>query len=320
MNDSINRNLSAPLPSKTAHRELSRLAERHPELTLLQVIERLDRDVWQVEELPAELKAIYSNVNARRALSIVHGELDRHRASFALDAPPRARQWLATGRFLQLPRALPPAVVERLGRVCSRLFSAVGTPPLRVFEHPELVEPATLRALARQVLEALPEPLPPDATPALLKKRTLLRRTFPPARSGELVGNANNQHWHQDSNFQFNDEPMLTLWVPLQDLTGVVRPSIQIWDAPVSYFSVEHGDSSPDVLGLLAPIFPSARASSIAASAGDCVVFNGLTFHQTSSTAVMTEPRDALLIRLIERRSAARFLITEPERELLSLD
>jgi hypothetical protein len=112
---------------------------------------------------------------------------------------------------------------------------------------------------------------------------------------------------------------MLTLWIPLQDRSGLTRPGLQIIDSPVSYFSIEHGDSSPDIFPFLSQLFPDSRIVSIQASAGDCIVFNGLTFHQTFTTSAMTEHRDALLIRVLDKESAHRFPVLNQEEDLVSI-
>ena len=174
-------------------------------------------------------------------------------------------------------------------------------------------------AITKAALNALPTALPEGSTPAILKKRTLLRRTFSPSQRPIQVGNANNQHWHQDSNPNFNDTPMLTLWIPLQNGSGETCPGIQIIDAPVSFFSVIHGDSSRGIHPILEDMFSDTKVVSIIASAGDCIVFNGLTFHQTSTLPTMTHHRDALLIRVIDAKAAGLFGVNDPEQGLVPL-
>lgn len=307
------------MPIATPVGELMRFAELHPSLSLLQVIEMLDRDKWHIETpTPAQCE-IYSRINARTALRRLRLSLHDSQADYPLAAPPRTQQWLATGRHLCVGGLLGPDTLKRLESQCDALLGVPGTPPIRVFDDPHPVGEPLIRSIAAAVLAALPDPLPSTSRPAVLKRRTILRRTFPPGRLPAQFGNANNQFWHQDSNAQFNDAPMLTLWIPLQDGAGVTRPGLQIIDAPVACFSVIHGDSSREIAVLLATMFPGTRTVSPQVRAGECVALNGLTFHQTWAAADMTDHRDALLIRVIDENAAHQFQVGDPRKELLSL-
>jgi ectoine hydroxylase-related dioxygenase (phytanoyl-CoA dioxygenase family) len=170
------------------------------------------------------------------------------------------------------------------------------------------------------VLDALPEKLPASADPVILKKRTLLRRTFPDDQMKSQRGNSNNQLWHQDSNAKFNDHPMLTLWITLQDTLGGVRPSLEFIDAEVAYFSPDHGDYSAVLPEYLAGLFPRARTRQIFAAAGDCILFNGLTFHKTFTTENTTLHRDALLVRVVDRITARDFSPEYSDEDVLRVD
>jgi hypothetical protein len=310
---------SEPVYVEPPHREMMRIAEQEPDASLLQVIERIDPLIWQIETIPSDQKAFYARANGLAALRLVQRRLDRHEAEFALNAPPRTRQWLATGVHLDVPDVLSADMLDDLGAVCDSRLAEVGTPPVRVFDHPELAARLDLPGIVAKVLAAAPDPLPASARPAILKKRTLLRRTFPPSRLGARVGNSNNQLWHQDSNVQFNDRPMLTLWIPLQSMAEGTRPGLEILDAPVAYFSAVHGDYSRDLPILMAELFPRTRITSVRAGAGICVAFNGLTFHQTHATPEMTEHRDALLIRVLDADSALDFAPDHAEEDVLVL-
>ncbi|WXK38125.1 hypothetical protein IHE29_02040 (plasmid) [Mycetohabitans rhizoxinica] len=309
----------AESPSETPFEELLRLAELHPALSLLQVIELLDRERWDIETLTPAQRALYGRINARAALARLHGSVDDFQSGHALDAPARSPQWLATGRHLCVSGLLDAQTRARLVAQCDATLSVPGKPPIRLFSHPDCMDQAELRSIASAVLAALPDPLPPGTRPTILKRRTILRRTFPPSRLPSQPGNANNQFWHQDSNAQFNDSPMLTLWIPLQDHAGVTRPGLQISDAPVANFSIFHGDSSRDIGPMLAQMFPASQIVSPQVAAGECLVFNGLTFHRTLATPAMAEHRDALLIRVLDQRTAHRFPVADHDQDLLPL-
>jgi len=306
-------------PPETLQTELLRLAELHPTYSLLQVHELLHGNNWHTEDMTEDQKEVYRKLNALQALQAMRSVSDNFQAKFILNSPPRKKQWLATGKYVHVCDVINSETIGELLSSCDRLLNSVGTPPIKVFENPSIIHQSALQSIVRIALASLPDSLPPSSQPVILKKRTLLRRTFPPSCFESKVGNTNNQFWHQDSNIRFNDCPMLTIWIPLQDRSGETRPGLQIIDSPVSYFSVEHGDSSPDIFPFLSQLFPDSRIVSIEASAGDCIVFNGLTFHQTFTTSVMAEHRDALLIRVLDRESAHRFSILHQEEDLLSI-
>jgi hypothetical protein len=301
------------------HREMLRIAERRPNASLLQVVEGIDPLVWQIETIPPEQRALYARTNGLAALRLVQSRLDEYEARFALNAEPRTEQWLATGAHLTVPDVLAGPALDDARAVCDRLLEEVGTPPLRVFDHADLAARLDLPPLVERVLKAAPSPLPASVRPAILKRRTLLRRTFPPARLGAHVGNSNNQLWHQDSNVQFNDRPMLTLWIPLQEVSNGIRPGLEVMDAPAAYFSAAHGDYSRDLPARLAALFPQARSVAVRAGAGACVAFNGLTFHQTRATPEMTGHRDVLLIRVLDADAARHFAPDHAETDVLIL-
>jgi len=308
------------MPITTPVGEMMQFAELHPDMSMLQVIEMLDRDKWHIETpTPAQCE-IYSKINARTALRRLSLFLHDSQQDYPLNAPPRKQQWLATGRHLCIGGLLDPDMLKRLEAQCDALLSAPGTPPIRVLDDLHRVNEPLIRFIAAGVLAALPNPIPSTSRPAVLKRRTILRRTFPPGRLTANFGNANNQLWHQDSNAQFNDEPMLTLWIPLQDGAGVTRPGLQIIDAPVACFSVIHGDSSREIAPILSAMFPGTHIVSPQVKAGECVALNGLTFHQTWAAADMTDHRDALVIRVIDKSSAHKFQVVDPHEELLSLE
>ena len=270
----------------TPHTEMLRLARLHPDYTLLQIFELVRQHNWQIEELSEVQTEAYATINALMALQTVRSVVDGHDSKYILNSPPRRRQWLPTGQHLHLVGLLDPATMSRLASSCDQFLGAVGSPPVSVADHQTILDTTILKSLAGTALSALPSGLPTGSEPVILKKRTILRRTFPPDYFSSSVGNANNQHWHQDSNMHYNDAPMLTLWLPLQECGGETRPGLQIIDSPASFFSTAHGDSSPSAFDFLVELFPGSRIVSVEASAGDCIAFNGLTFHQTWATAL----------------------------------
>lgn len=299
--------------------EMCRLADLHPAYTLLQVIELIDQDLWDIEAPNQAQRAVFGRINAKTAFHRLRQSINGQQTEFALNAPARVQQWLPSGSHVLLPKLLDDATIAKLVSHCDALLDVRGTQPIRLFEHVGILDSDAISAIASSALAALPEPLSMSSKPAVLKKRTLLRRTFPPSQLPSSFGNANNQFWHQDSNPRFNDAAMLTLWIPLQDGSGTTCPGLQVIDAPVSFFSILHGDSSPNIYPMLKEVFPETQIVTIEASAGDCVIINGLTFHQTSMLPTMTMRRDALLIRVIDAEMAHLFGADDPQRELVAL-
>ncbi len=306
-------------PHETPHTEMLRLAELHPTYTLLEVFQLLRGNNWHIEELAEDQKEAYSKINVLTALQTMRSVIDDFNSKFILNSYPRRKQWLPTGKHAHVSGVIGSNVIGELVSSCDHFLNSVGSSPVKIFDNQNIIHTSVVQSIARTVLAALPETVPPTSQPVILKKRTILRRTFPASCFPSSIGNVNNQHWHQDSNIQFNDSLMLTLWIPLQDRSGLTRPGLQIIDSPVSYFSMEHGDSSPDIFPFLSQLFPKSKISSLQASAGDCIVFNGLTFHKTFTTPAMTEHRDALLIRIIDKEFAHIFPIQNEAEDLVSI-
>ena len=305
--------------ASTPMMELMRLAEAYPDLTILQVYDLIDRDRWHIDTLTPSQRTLYGKITARAALDRMRRSVADFQVAHALNDPVYTPQWLETGRHLAVDAVLGPVLLHQLTAHCDATLNVPGTPPIGLFDDARGVDPGVVQGIAAVVLAALPATLPAGSRPAILKRRSILRRTFPTRGLPAQHGNANNQFWHQDSNARFNNAPMLTLWIPLQDHAGVVRPGLQFIDAPVAHFSLVHGDSSPEVANVLAQMFPASRIVSPYAPAGTCLAFNGLTFHQTWTTPLMTAHRDAMLVRIIEARSAHLFSVSDPAQELLYL-
>jgi hypothetical protein len=302
------------------HRTLFQIAKNHPDDSLLQILERIDRSLWQTESFSDEMLAVYARVNGLTAMQRIQWELGKFANDFPLDAVPRTRQWLRTGAYLRVEGVIDNNTIGELSAFCDQNLTEPGAPPVRIFDHPVLLTRVGIGSAVRLVLDALPEKLPASADLVILKKRTLLRRTFPDDQMKSQRGNSNNQLWHQDSNAKFNDHPMLTLWITLQDTLGGVRPSLEFIDAEVAYFSPDHGDYSAVLPEYLAGLFPRARTRQIFAAAGDCILFNGLTFHKTFTTENTTLHRDALLVRVVDRITARDFSPEYSDEDVLRVD
>ena len=142
----------------------------------------------------------------------------------------------------------------------------------------------------------------------VLSQRCFLRRTFPGEFNPIKHGNINNQMWHQDSNRLFGSRPMVTLWIPLQNGTAHCRPGLQISGLTPSIFNHRFGDScSESDLRSYYNVNDIKSAVPSDLQAGDCLIFNGLTFHQTYSSDSMNQFRDVLLIRFCAKCDANFF-------------
>ena len=142
----------------------------------------------------------------------------------------------------------------------------------------------------------------------VLSQRCFLRRTFPGEFDPIKHGNINNQTWHQDSNRVFGPRPMVTLWIPLQNGSSLSRPGLQISGLKPPVFNHRFGDSSSE--SDLKSYYKVKNIQSSAPSdlhAGDCLFFNGLTFHQTYLTESMNLFRDVLLIRFCAKCDSNSF-------------
>ena len=142
----------------------------------------------------------------------------------------------------------------------------------------------------------------------VLTNRCLLRRTFSGKFNPVKHGNINNQMWHQDSNRSFDSKPMLTLWIPLQDGSSINRPGLQVSGLEPKIFNHRFGDSCTEsdlkAYYKVQDICPSTPSD---LQAGDCLIFNGLTYHQTYLNSSMKLSRDVLLIRVCAKCDSKSF-------------
>ena len=142
----------------------------------------------------------------------------------------------------------------------------------------------------------------------VLTSRCFLRRTFPGQFDAVMHGNINNQMWHQDSNSLFNSKPMLTLWIPLQNGSSLTRPGLQLSGLKPNIFNHRFGDScSESDLKSYYHVENIQSTVPYKLEAGDCLIFNGLTFHQTYLTPSMRFSRDVLLIRVCAKNDSISF-------------
>ncbi len=218
----------------------------------------------------------------------------------------------ATGSWMHVKKALSARTVKELSVICDQCFPNPGIPPRRLQTIAEGQEAAEvfakfgvvglLKNLARVVQPGLGDSL------TILGTRTLLRRTYPISiEYKDPSRNMHNQDWHQDSNPTFGARAMLTIWIPLQSESGISRPGISIMKAPINRFHPDLGDGCVKAKAELEKEFGEVEIETPLVDAGDAVVFNGLTFHQTFSTETMLHHRDALLIRIVRSHEASYF-------------
>ena len=212
-------------------------------------------------------------------------------------------QFLETGRAIVIPGLLDDGQVEYLSSKCNTYFRERGLPPLVIqgdlarrstFDNTVFVEAIT------NLLSRYREQTMKPTRLAIIENRCMLRRTYWTPQSLQH-SNANNQLWHQDTNEVFGDRPMLTLWIPLQEGCGINRPSLEFLDLDSNIFNYSLGNGSSETD--LCTYYNLKKLSTFKienVKAGDAVVFNGLTFHQTYIDQNMTQNRDALLIRICD--------------------
>lgn len=229
----------------------------------------------------------------------------------------KASQFLQPGQHVRLPEALPHPKLERLRHLADLHLSQPGDRPLRLADQHSLGPTPEARyraagvfallAAARSWLEVMIGP-----RWLVLAGKVLLRRTWPleERAARELVHNANNLVWHQDSNLRHGDRPMVVLMTTLQDGTGSVVPGLTLLEAPVKRFEGMFGYEGTRVEQFerqMAEQFGELRTVTPVLSAGELLLFDGLTFHRTASHGAMAGPRDGFLVRVVRPEDAAHF-------------
>lgn len=115
--------------------------------------------------------------------------------------------------------------------------------------------------------------------------------------------------WHQDSNPIYKEKSMFVMWIPLEDDCGIDRPSISILKSKVASrtYNTELNswrfdgsqDSTSDNEILNYYHGKSSDFHDVKCNLGDIVVFDGLTFHKSSSSPDMVLSRSAIVARFI---------------------
>jgi hypothetical protein len=224
---------------------------------------------------------------------------------------------LQTGQHVRLPGVLPLPKLQRLRRLADLHLNRPGDRPLRLADQAALgASPEErYRAAGVQALLAAARPWL-DATIGprwlVLAGKVLLRRTWPleESEARALGHNANNLVWHQDSNSRHGHRPMVVLMTTLQDGSGSVVPGLTLLEAPVRQFEGMFGYEGARVDKFkrqMAQQFGELRTVTPVLSAGELLLFDGLTFHRTVSNAAMDGPRDGFLVRVVRPEDAAHF-------------
>jgi len=225
---------------------------------------------------------------------------------------------------VRIPAVLPRPKLERLRQLANQHLSAPGQRPLRLADQPALGSSPEERYRSAGVHALLAAARPwLDATLGprwlVLAGKVLLRRTWPLAEemARGLGHNANNLVWHQDSNSRHGGRPMVVLMTTLQDGTGAVVPGLTLLEAPVKRFEGIFGYEGGRVAQFerqMAEQFGELRTVTPVLSAGELLLFDGLTFHRTAAHEAMDGHRDGFLVRVVRPEHAAHF---EPGPHLL---
>ena len=212
------------------------------------------------------------------------------------------RQFLETGKAVVIEGLLCDSQTANLRNECESHFRKKGLPPL-VIAREQVIScvisnPVFLNSASALLLRYKKQSMKPTNL-AVIENRCMLRRTY--CTRPNRYSNANNQLWHQDSNEIFRDRPMLTFWVPLQEGCGSDKPSLEFLNLANIPFNHILGNNSSK-MDLVKHYQPKNLSTFIIDNvrAGDAVVFNGLTFHQTYTRPNMTQSRDALVIRICD--------------------
>ena len=116
--------------------------------------------------------------------------------------------------------------------------------------------------------------------------------------------------WHQDSNHKYGDRPMLVAWIPLESDCGITKPSITIladensnssYNYKLNQWRLRSSNLPIPSLDDLSAYYSISNESLITPTCnlGDILVFNGMTFHCTSTSSKFVSGRYALILRFI---------------------
>ena len=233
-------------------------------------------------------------------------------------------QFVPTGSYKVLRSIVDSSKLDNLIELSESYHQDSRQPPLSLdsnFSKETDFNIDLIDGILRQLLSSSEINLLGHRSFVVLSHRCFLRRTFAGEFNPLKHGNMNNQTWHQDSNRLFGSRPMLTLWIPLQNGSAITRPGLQISGLKPSVFNHRYGDSCSE--SDLKSTYCVNNIQSVAPNdihAGDCLVFNGLTFHQTYLSNSMNLFRDVLLVRFCAKRDSDSFPGGEPsERFILTI-
>ena len=224
---------------------------------------------------------------------------------------PFSEQFVDTGVYKVCRSVVKSPILEKLINLSDSYHQNSRQPPLSLNSSVSKTTEFNLEmimGIIRQVLSVPEINLLGHRTFTVLSQRCFLRRTFPGKFDPIEHGNINNQTWHQDSNRLFGSRPMATLWIPLQNGSSLSRPGLQLSGLKPPVFNHRFGDSCSESdlrsyynVNNIQPAVPSDL------QAGDCLIFNGLTFHQTFLSDSMNLFRDVLLIRFCAKCDSSSF-------------
>lgn len=282
------------------HDDMRRLVQEQPDLTYGKLLSQLRDLGWQLELGSFSDPALLDSLPAWTAL------LSLPRSNRSSPPPDNTvpTQLIDSGEVRVFTDLLPSENFIDVRAFCNNHFSRPGLPPIGLSHLQEPLRTRLLEvslAVVREVLDRIFAPGHPLAgqTFVLLMNRCLLRRTYPPHSWDESLCNANNQHWHQDSNEIFASRPMLTFWLPLQSGAGRTCPGLEVSSLPATFFSSLCGDSTLDHSEVCREHgCDHATISLLDVTLGSVAAFNGLTYHRTAIRQEMSTHRDALLLRV----------------------
>lgn len=226
-------------------------------------------------------------------------------------------QKLVTGQHVLLRRALPAIKQMRLRDLADQQLRNCCDRPIYIAKEPSLGETALERYQAAGV-QCLLKAAQPWLEAMIgrewlvLAGKILLRRTWPISepRARAMGHNASNLTWHQDSNVEHGNRPMLVLMCVLQDGAGASCPGLSLLQHPVEHFEGVFGYEGHRIDQLERSIverFGGMSHYTPLMQAGDLLVFDGLTFHRTYAQEAMKQHRDALLVRVVKPQDEMHF-------------
>ena len=282
--------------------EFQEILAIYPSASYLELLSRARERGWNLEKLSPDQEACAAKISAKQALLILKAQ-----NNFLANRPSRFEQIIPTGFCYGHKAAVSEEDVERLKLIYNARVLAQDSSPMslsEIIDNEGLDVRDLLVKLVKSVLAGIlhdeePKNAARDSSGyVILMNRCLLRRTYSSLAARPMVKNQNNQQWHQDSNTIFQDRPMLTLWIPLHEGSGSSIPGIEIAQIAAERFIPGLGDGVENLEEIFKETITINHNTDVAsADAGDCIAFNGLTFHRTYTATQMKGFRDALLVR-----------------------